>query len=115
MVKVGIVPRRRGTPGNRDFRLEAAAGTLTPLSKPVDMGSHLRHTRAAAFSLSLSLSLSFSLFLTHMHAHILQHPARFSEDSWQSSVYHPRQKARTCWAVEYTVPGSRKACTAMRE
>lgn len=29
-MEVGIVPRRRGTPGNRDFSLEAAARTFSP-------------------------------------------------------------------------------------
>lgn len=73
-----------------------------------------RHGVPAPTHTGMCVSPPPPLSLTHMHTHTLQHPAHSYIDSWQSSVYHPRQKASTCWAVGCTVPGSRKVCTATR-
>jgi hypothetical protein len=78
MVEAGIVPGRRGTPGNRDFSLEAAAETFSPLSQPVDVGSP-------------------SPTLTHACMYVCT-PQRLPTSmvaSWHNSIHHPGQSART--------------------
>lgn len=66
MVQIGIVPRRRGTPGNRDFSLEPAAGTFSPSEPACRCGVP---TPTSHTSMCAQVHTQ-----THAHIHWLRHP-----------------------------------------
>lgn len=102
MVQVGIVPRSRGTPGNRDFSLEPAAGTFSSSEPACRCGvpTPTHHT-----SLCARVHLQ-----THVPTPLLQHPT--GPRSSLLAQFHPpsgAQNARTRWASGGQ--GSRRVCT----
>lgn len=82
MVKVGTVPRRRGTPGSRDFSLKPAARTFSPSEPACRHGvlTPTTHTCMRAHTRTRTHSLTP---IPHMSPTVA---------SWHDPVHHPGQR-----------------------
>lgn len=89
MVKVGIVPSRRGTPGNRDFSLEAATRTFFPSEPACRCG-----------------------IPTAYHTCSLQHLK--NSPQWRLGVTSSTIQGRECKNQMRRIRGSKKVCNSIK-
>lgn len=92
---------------NGDFRLQAAAGTFSPLSQPADVGPSLpTHTH----------TLMHARMHEHMHAYANALPSSsYPSIFWHCSVCSPGQSAGTKWAAGWTGPEEQEVYMATQE